>query len=59
VCDIVRKALQMCATSLGRSYENVCDIVRKVLRMCVTSLGRPYEKYVKGDVSICDSLKKT
>jgi hypothetical protein len=27
--------------------------------MCVTLLGRPYEKkFVKGDVSIRDSLKK-
>jgi len=26
--------------------------------MCVTLLGRPYEKYVKGDVSIGDSLRK-
>jgi len=26
--------------------------------MCVTLLGRSHEKYVKGDVTIRDSLKK-
>jgi hypothetical protein len=26
--------------------------------MCMTLLGRPCEKYVKGDISIRDSLKK-
>jgi hypothetical protein len=33
--DIVRKALGMCVTSLGRPTRNVCDIVRKELRKCV------------------------